>query len=342
MNKTFMNMLHWYPEKSLKAEKELIANVTSKSLRDCKQETWQQYCSLLPQNDHLRRFKFWSSDKRGQQPVLFWTYQLGFVEAVDMQDSYVKVVQWSTGTVHLVNFKKMIPIFWNRMLPVLAGQHKATKSDVQQLVQFRQRFRQDPNLVNEKMDDLEETKTFTVNKQPDWDTNPFEKFTVSMQDAARAMNNFNKVEILEETNMTKATNIKNGMVETNKEALKAVGFLNAGRASNKVIKEAMRPLLMAMFKPTFMQSMAMKLTGMQNPVEKALEHEAADLFCAELAQLIIELRGVENEDVREVTKAGITYAGVKLSDKVPFEDAIDDVVAKLEEGAAQIIKKVKK
>ncbi|AUG85145.1 hypothetical protein FDJ19_gp153 [Vibrio phage Ceto] len=142
--------------------------------------------------------------------------------------------------------------------------------------------------------------------------------------------------------MTKATQVKAGMINVNKEALKQVGYLNAGRASNKLIKESIRPLLNAMFKPTFMQKIAMKLFKMENPVDVALKSGMSDLLCAQMVQAIVEIKGVDNPYVREVTQAGITQAGYELSKAIPFEEAIDKVVANLEKGAEGIVAKISK
>lgn len=142
--------------------------------------------------------------------------------------------------------------------------------------------------------------------------------------------------------MTKTSQVKTGMANANKEALKQVSYLNAGRASNKLIKESVRPLLNVMFKPTFMQRIAMKLFKMENPVDVALKSGLSDLACAQIVQAIVEIKGVENEYVREVTQAGITQAGYELSKAIPFEDAIDKVVANLEKGAEGIVAKISK
>ncbi|AJF40804.1 hypothetical protein AVV29_gp036 [Vibrio phage phi 3] len=130
------------------------------------------------------------------------------------------------------------------------------------------------------------------------------------------------------------------MINVNKDALKEVGYLNAGRASNKVIKEACRPLLNLMFQPTFVQKLGMKIFKMENPVDVALKSAVSDVFCAQLVQLIIELRGVENENVREVAKAGIVYSGLQLSQSIPLEEAIDKVVEVLEKEAGEIVSKM--
>ncbi|AFB83952.1 hypothetical protein F404_gp095 [Vibrio phage pVp-1] len=152
----------------------------------------------------------------------------------------------------------------------------------------------------------------------------------------------NKDKLEGKEDMTKATQVKAGMINVNKEALKQVGYLNAGRASNKLIKESIRPLLNAMFKPTFMQKIAMKLFKMENPVDVALKSGMSDLLCAQMVQAIVEIKGVDNPYVRQVTQAGITQAGYELSKAIPFEDAIDKVVENLEKGAEGIVAKISK
>lgn len=145
-----------------------------------------------------------------------------------------------------------------------------------------------------------------------------------------------------ETTTIEREDMKQGMINVNKEALKQIGYLNAGRASNKLIKEAARPLLNVMFKPTFMQKVAMKIFKMENPVDVALKSGISDLVCAQLVHAIVEIKGVENPYVRQVTQAGITQSGYELSKAIPFEEAVDKLVKHLEEGAESIVTKISK
>ncbi|QIG60624.1 hypothetical protein VPT02_048 [Vibrio phage VPT02] len=172
------------------------------------------------------------------------------------------------------------------------------------------------------------------------DSNMF--ITKEMLDKAMIKTQKEQTKLEGKEDMTKATQVKAGMINVNKEALKQVGYLNAGRASNKLIKESIRPLLNAMFKPTFMQKIAMKLFKMENPVDVALKSGMSDLLCAQMVQAIVEIKGVDNPYVRQVTQAGITQAGYELSKAIPFEDAIDKVVANLEKGAEGIVAKISK
>ncbi len=137
-------------------------------------------------------------------------------------------------------------------------------------------------------------------------------------------------------------NFKQAFVGTQKSALAQVSALQAGRASNKVIKEAMRPLVSSFFKPNFMQRIAMKLFGIQNPTDKFMASDASDMVCAQLAEIIVQVRGVEDENVRKVTEAGIVYAGNKLADNIPLEATIDSVVEKLVQGAGEVAGKIGK
>ncbi|BBL19219.1 hypothetical protein KIT04_050 [Vibrio phage KIT04] len=196
---------------------------------------------------------------------------------------------------------------------------------------FTEKRDQNPWAV--KHDDSNDSNMFITREM-------LEKAIVKERKEVSATLNKDKLEGKED--MTKATQVKAGMINVNKEALKQVGYLNAGRASNKLIKESIRPLLNAMFKPTFMQKIAMKLFKMENPVDVALKSGMSDLLCAQMVQAIVEIKGVDNPYVREVTQAGITQAGYELSKAIPFEDAIDKVVANLEKGAEGIVSKISK
>ena len=118
-------------------------------------------------------------------------------------------------------------------------------------------------------------------------------------------------------------------VETQKKALEQVAYLNAGRVSNKVVKEAMRPIVALLFKPTFVQKIAMKLTGAKNPLDDFMDTPFADLLCAELFKLALEMRDVENAKVHRVANNAIVHAGLKVTEKIPVEDLIDGAIAQV-------------
>lgn len=136
----------------------------------------------------------------------------------------------------------------------------------------------------------------------------------------------------------KAKQIGGGMVAANKQAFGMAASMQTGRANNKVIKEAVRPLVKLMFKPSFMQRILAKLFKTENPIDKFLDSPYGSLFAAQLAQGIVTMKGVENENVKKVTVGGIAYAYNELADEiVPLEKAIDSVVDKISE-AAKLVK----
>lgn len=136
----------------------------------------------------------------------------------------------------------------------------------------------------------------------------------------------------------KAKEIGGGMVAANKQAFGMAASMQTGRANNKVIKEAVRPLVKLMFKPSFMQRILAKLFKTENPIDKFLDSPYGSLFAAQLAQGIVTMKGVENENVKKVTVGGIAYAYNELADEiVPLEKAIDSVVDKISE-AAKLVK----
>lgn len=118
-------------------------------------------------------------------------------------------------------------------------------------------------------------------------------------------------------------------VETQKKALEQVAYLNAGRVSNKVVKEAMRPIVALLFKPTLIQKMAMKLTGAKNPLDDFMNTPFADLLCAELFKLALEMRDVENQKVHRVANNAIVHAGLKVTEKIPVEELIDSAISQV-------------
>ncbi len=137
----------------------------------------------------------------------------------------------------------------------------------------------------------------------------------------------------------KAVVLGGGMVAGNKEALGLATKLQAGRANNKVIKEAVRPLVKLMFKPSFMQRILAKFFNVENPIDKFLDSPYGGLFAAQVAQAAIAAKGVENERVKAVVVGGLAYSYNELGDKlIPIDLAIDSVVSKLTETADKFVK----
>lgn len=136
----------------------------------------------------------------------------------------------------------------------------------------------------------------------------------------------------------KAKVVGTGMIDANKTAFGMAAQMQTGRANNKVIKEAVRPLVKLMFKPTFMQRLLAKVFRTENPIDKFLDSPYGSLFAAQMAQAVVTARGVENEKVKAVTVGGIAYAYNELGDLIPLEKTIDDVVSKLTEAAEKVVK----
>ncbi len=130
-----------------------------------------------------------------------------------------------------------------------------------------------------------------------------------------------------------------GMLDANKTAFGMAATMQTGRANNKVIKEAVRPLVKLMFKPSFMQRLLAKIFKTENPIDKFLDSPYGGLFAAQLAQGIVTMKGIENEKVKAVTVGGIAYAYNELADEVlPVENAIDSVVKQLTAAAEKVVK----
>ena len=136
----------------------------------------------------------------------------------------------------------------------------------------------------------------------------------------------------------KAKVVGGGMLDANKQAFGMATTMQVGRANNKVIKEAVRPLIKLMFKPSFMQRILAKLFRTENPIDKFLESPYGRLFAAQLAQGIVAARGVENEKVKAVTVGGIAYAYNEVADLVPLEKTVDEVIKKLTDAAEKVTK----
>lgn len=281
------------------------------------------------------RVAFWAATAKGLPAVPF----LMFGEPVlplAVTDDKIYAVNLYSGVVINSTLPRAMPLFPIAVFSMLQSKDTGVNKEVlrnafQVIAQYGQE--RDNNLTEQALKQEREV----VAQSWDIENTKVHQYNTLVNETVL------KDEFKQESKEMKNTDqLKRGMVEVNKEALTSVAYLNAGRASNKLIKEAVRPLLNAMFKPTFMQRIAMKLFKMENPVDVALKSSLSDLACAQLAQAIVEIRGVENEYVREVTKAGITQAGYELSKAIPFEQAVDELVSKLEGGAEGIVSKLSK
>lgn len=322
----------------------------SKGIIGGKGDNYFQWAESKPSKagfDFKHRLDFWAIKSGSYEPVAFLDTQGKLVFPWFIHENTVYCTYLEDSTQVQYPLTRIMPVFPNALRAMLTKECAPGAA-----VKFWGMYRIVQEYVN-KLDDRHRTKWLKGNPTTSFDEGWHIEPTPNESEAIDELNSNDPlftpefIEQLpttkkEESTMSKASQVKTGMIETNKDALKAVAYLNAGRASNKLIKESLRPMLNMMFKPTFMQKIGMKLFKMENPVDVALKSTMSDLFCAQLAQAIVELKGVENEHVREVTKSGITYAGLKVSELVPFEQAMDDVVAKLEQGAEGIVSKISK
>lgn len=130
---------------------------------------------------------------------------------------------------------------------------------------------------------------------------------------------------LQETNTMKNAKADN-FIQDQKAIAKEIASLNAGRVSNKVVKEAMRPLVALLFKPTWTQKLAMKLTGAKNPLDEFMNTPYADFLCAQLFKAVIDMREVANVHVKKTANSAVIYAGLKVTEELPVEDLIDKAI----------------
>lgn len=151
------------------------------------------------------------------------------------------------------------------------------------------------------------------------------------------------------TTKTKETKMKNinkkaaNLLQVEKDAAVQTGYLTAGRTSNKLVKEAVRPILNLIFKPNFMQRLAIKWGGVKNPVDSFMESPASDVVCSRLFRVLLELKGVEDEHVLNAANAAIVYSNLKVGEEIPIEDLIDSAIESVKEGveSLDIAEKVK-
>lgn len=146
-----------------------------------------------------------------------------------------------------------------------------------------------------------------------------------------------------ETKMKNINKKAANLLQVEKDAAVQTGYLTAGRTSNKLVKEAVRPILNLIFKPNFMQRLAIKWGGVKNPVDSFMESPASDVVCSRLFRVLLELKGVEDEHVLNAANAAIVYSNLKVGEEIPIEDLIDSAIESVKEGveSLDIAEKVK-
>lgn len=136
----------------------------------------------------------------------------------------------------------------------------------------------------------------------------------------------------------KAKQLGTGTMAANKTAFGMAAQLQGGRVSNKAVKEAVRPLIKLMFKPSFMQRLLAKVFKRENPIDTFIDSPYGSLFASNMAQLALDIKGVpEDSKARLVVIGGIAHAYNELGDLIPVEKTIDEVVKKLTEAADKVV-----
>lgn len=288
--------------------------------------TWREFAQNRPARFGSQwpdRVDFWAQDKKGLDGVAFFHPSHGIVIPLGRakRTGHLQCLNLSARTIVYLDDREVLPLFPKAVRNSLPGGPVQTFNEFQSLVGEFAKLRDEWS--SSAHDDA---------------VDAFMKCHASMLAAA------DSAKSMEETlkSVPKEEGKKMKFIDTQKDVLSEVGKLQAGRASNKVIKEAVRPLIKMAFKPSFMQRIGMVLFGIQDPTEKFLKSPASDFVCAQLAQLIIDTRGIDNEKVRMVVKSGIVYSGNKLADEIPFEETIDKVVAELSSKADGVFDRLKK
>lgn len=270
---------------------------------------YYEWAKTMPQKhgfDFLSRFDFWAENTKGLEGVAFISASGDVVIPAYRDDIFVYAHVPSLGRLGVFKVSELMPLFPQAVKKALGSDtervyFKAFQACVTRVCEQREKWLASVSL---NVDGTPYPNDCTLGM----DSTAWKSAWVKNDKNMFINNNVivNNESTVGKEDISKTEQVKTGMVNVNKEALKSVAYLNAGRASNKVIKEACRPLLNAMFKPTFMQRIAMKLFKMENPVDVALKSGLSDLLCAQLAQAVVEIKGVDNEYVREVTNNFMT------------------------------------
>ncbi|CAM0091801.1 hypothetical protein VPHD51_0133 [Vibrio phage D51] len=223
------------------------------------------------------------------------------------------------------HFRSLIPIFANK----LGGSPRIGRDLAERCARIRKAYKNAGNdftlAGTEKRDDLVsgEAKITGTTHAAD----ALGNFGLAINSTTQAFQlNTTTSKILTEEN-TNMKNIKaDNFINDQKEIAKEIASLNAGRVSNKVVKEAMRPLVALLFKPTWTQKLAMKLTGAKNPLDEFMNTPYADFLCAQLFKAVIDMREVDNVHVKKTANSAVIYAGLKVTEELPVEDLIDKAI----------------
>ncbi|CAL9997869.1 hypothetical protein VPHD3_0134 [Vibrio phage D3] len=301
-------------------------------------QSWHDWVLKGEQRDGysiVERFKGWASSNPFPS-VVFCTIQnnkirkgyYAVIESVTSDGIASCIV--SDGNVSYrdqYNITGLIPIFVGK-LGGSATLGKKISDHVGSIKALRNEIDKERKSAPETRDDLEESVAYSVDPYTGQRHSKLKTFDGKIIRKATLTNSTILADKGNDNMKTPNTKTER-FVETQKKALEQVAYLNAGRVSNKVVKEAMRPIVALLFKPTFVQKLAMKLTGAKNPLDDFMDTPFADLLCAELFKLALEMREVDNQKVHRVANNAIVHAGLKVTEKIPVEDLIDGAISQV-------------
>lgn len=285
-------------------------------------QTWADFIAAAPSRDGYtieKRFRGWAANSPFPA-VMFFSIQLKeLVMVLDVDGD--QVVTLSSYGLNVEKTKHVFPVFISKLN--LSNSYEIDKLQKRVEENIKGRFR----VINAPKQEvqLDTDNAYVYNKT----ATPLQFATSENTD----MKNTNK--------LNKAAS---NLLQVEKDAAVQTAYLTAGRTSNKLVKEAVRPILNLIFKPTAMQRLGMKVFGATNPIDKFMDSPASDAVCSRLFRILLELKGNNDERVLEAANAAIVYSNVKVGDEIPIEELIDAAIKQVSDGIDKldVAEKVKK
>lgn len=313
LTNTFNNLSNVVPAEYIDGGRELVDAYGGTLRMDKGYSDWADFVSADKPRDGFslaKRFKGWAAS-HPFPAVLFWSIpESAVVKLIYVDEVAMTGIVLGRKGLYVITLESIFPIFPSK----LRGISKSSKDklDAAQVVI--------DNLAREL------TNTHTPDKKVSFDEDPFEHATPTKQ----------PVKTEKETKMKNMNKKAANLLQVEKDAAVQTGYLTAGRTSNKLVKEAVRPILNLIFKPNFMQRLAIKWGGVKNPVDSFMESPASDVVCSRLFRVLLELKGVEDERVLNAANAAIVYSNMKVGEELPIEELIDSAIAKVSEGVESL------
>ncbi|BAV81208.1 hypothetical protein [Vibrio phage VCPH] len=295
-------------------------------------QTWADFINAAPERDGYtleKRFRGWAANSPFPA-VMFYSIKTHEVCLV-MDVEGDTVVTLSSHGLLKEQMKHVFPIFvskldidYERIRAIETVQHKVESY-------IRGKFR----VRNMNQNDVLGTHNRRIDVQDNGDI-----FITTKNKTFQAINESEST--MKNTN--KLNKAASNLLQVEKDAAVQTAYLTAGRTSNKLVKEAVRPILNLIFKPTAMQRLGMRIFGATNPIDKFMDSPASDAVCSRLFRILLELKGNNDERVLEAANAAIVYSNVKVGDEIPIEELIDAAIKQVSDGIDKldVAEKVKK